>query len=81
MTSDDSPNSRHAEEAAPAAVSKHAPDIAAAVDAAVALHGLAVEPAWREAATANLAAVAAAARLVAEFPLDDELEPAPVFSA
>ncbi len=54
---------------------------AAAVDAAATLFGVAMEPAWREAAVANFAAIAAAARLVLGFPLDDEAEPSPVFRA
>ena len=54
---------------------------AAAVDAAEALFGVALEPAWRAAAVANFAAIAAAARLVLDFPLDDEAEPSPVFRA
>jgi hypothetical protein len=56
------------------------PDLGAFVDAAARLLGIAVEPSWREGVVANLAVTARAARLVAEFPLDDELEPAPVFS-
>ena len=50
-----------------------------AVDAAIALFAIPVEPPWREAAHANFAAIAAAAALVASFPLDDEAEYAPVF--
>ena len=53
---------------------------AAHFDAAMALLGLTVEPAWRPAALANLKMLAEAAQLVREFPLDDEAEPAPVFS-
>lgn len=53
----------------------------AAIDAAVALHGIPLDPAWRGDAAQNLKAIAGAFRLVAEFPLDDELEPAPVFRA
>jgi len=50
-----------------------------AVDAAIVLFAIPVEPPWREAAHANFAAIAAAAALVASFPLDDEAEYAPVF--
>ena len=50
------------------------------VDAAIALFEIPVEPPWREAAHANFAAIAAAARLVEAFPLDDEAEYAPVFT-
>ena len=48
---------------------------AAAVDAAAALFGVPLESAWRAAAVANFATIAAAARLVLDFPLDDEAEP------
>ncbi len=51
------------------------------VDANVAMLGLAIEPVWREAAIANLVGIAGAARFVEAFPLEDELEPAPVFRA
>ena len=51
------------------------------VDAAARLHGLAVEPAWRDAVAANFKATANAAALVLAFPLDDELDQAPVFGA
>ena len=53
----------------------------AVIDAAAALHGIPLDPAWHADAAANLKAIAGAFRLVAEFPLDDELEPAPVFRA
>ncbi len=51
------------------------------VDAAADLFGVAVDPSWRPAVLANFATLAAAAKLVTDFPLDDEAEPAPVFSA
>ena len=51
------------------------------VDAAIASAGLAIEPAWRAGIDAHFEAIAKAAALVMEFPLDDELDPAPVFSA
>ena len=56
-------------------------DAAAArmADALAPVLGIAVEPEWRDAVVANLKATAAAARLVLDFPLPDELEPAPVF--
>ncbi|MGH7355150.1 MAG: AtzG-like protein [Candidatus Rokuibacteriota bacterium] len=41
--------------------------------------GLTIDPASRAAVAANLAALLAAARLVAEFPLPEETEPAPRF--
>ena len=53
----------------------------AIIDAMAPLLGLAIEPAWRGAVAANLKVVSNAARLVLEFPLEDELEPAPVFLA
>lgn len=52
-----------------------------AVDAAIALFGIPVEPAWRDAAHASFVAVAAAASLVAAFPMEDEAEYAPAFQA
>jgi hypothetical protein len=53
----------------------------AIIDAMAPLLGLSIEPAWRDAVAANLKVVANSARLVLEFPLEDELEPAPVFRA
>ena len=53
----------------------------AVVDAALPMLGLAIDPAWRPAIVANLKATANAARLVLDFPLDDAVEPAPVFRA
>ncbi len=46
----------------------------AAVDAAIALFGL------REIAVRDFSAIAAAAQLVTEFPLDEEAEYGPVFA-
>ncbi len=51
------------------------------VDALAIIHGLTIEPDWRPSVMANMAAVAGAARLVLDYPLDDADEPAPVFSA
>lgn len=56
-------------------------ELTAAVDAAAALHGVPIPPQWRDAVVLNFATLAGAARLVADFPLDDEVEPAPVFRA
>ncbi len=53
----------------------------AAVENAVALFGVPMDPAWQPAVLASFGTIAAAARMVAEFPLDDEAEPAPVFRA
>ena len=50
-------------------------------DAAIASAGLKVEPEWRAGIDAHFEAIARAAALVMEFPLHDELDPAPVFSA
>ncbi len=55
--------------------------VEAAIDAAAALFELTLEESWREAAITSLRTVAAAARLVEEFPLEDEAEFAPVFRA
>ena len=52
-----------------------------AIDAALLLQGVTMAPEWRPAVRASLAAVSAAARLLLEFPLEDEAEPAPVFRA
>ena len=51
------------------------------IDAAIASGGLRVEPEWRAGIEAHFEAIARAAALVMEFPLDDELDPASVFSA
>lgn len=45
------------------------------------LLGLALDPAWMGPITANLRVLAAAAELVAGFPLPDEAEAAPRFEA
>lgn len=52
----------------------------AVADAMAPMLGIAVRPEWRPTVVANLKATAAAARLVLDVPLEDELEPAPVFS-
>jgi hypothetical protein len=41
--------------------------------------GLEIAPEWRASVVDNMAATAAIAGLVLSFPLDDHLEPAPVF--
>ena len=43
--------------------------------------GLTIDPAWHAAIRFNLELILAHAKLVDEFPLDDEIEPAPVFRA
>lgn len=53
----------------------------AIIKAMAPLLGIQVDPAWQATVAANLRAVSAAAGLVLDFPLPDELEPAPVFRA
>ena len=55
--------------------------VAAFVDAAARVHGLAIAPEWHDAVVSQVKATAAAAALVLAFPLPDELDPAPVFAA
>ncbi len=51
------------------------------ITAAAATLELPLEPDWREAVKANLAVTLKHAALVAEFPLPDEAEPAPIYKA
>ena len=51
------------------------------VDAAAHALALPVEPAWKGAVKANLAVTLALAASFADFPLPDDAEPAPVFTA
>jgi hypothetical protein len=51
------------------------------VDAAARALDLSLAPEWRGTVKANLAVTFALAELFANFPLPDEAEPAPVFSA
>jgi hypothetical protein len=51
------------------------------VDASADALGLKIEPVWRGAVKANLATTFALAALFADFPLPDDAEPAPIFSA
>jgi Protein of unknown function (DUF4089) len=51
------------------------------VAAAARVLDLAIAPEWRGAVKANLAVTFAFAELFVDFPLPDEAEPAPVFSA
>jgi hypothetical protein len=53
----------------------------ALVDAAAHALALPVEPAWKGAVKANLAVTLALAASFADFPLPDDAEPAPVFTA
>jgi hypothetical protein len=50
-----------------------------AVDAQAALLGLKVDPAHRAATIEHFARIEAIARLVMEFPLPADIEPAPIF--
>jgi len=54
-------------------------DREAALDAAIALNGVAVDPAWRQAILGHMKVIGEAANLLREFPLGDEADPAPVF--
>jgi hypothetical protein len=51
------------------------------VEAAAHALDLKLEPAWKSAVKANLEVTLALAALFADFPLPDEAEPAPIFSA
>jgi len=51
------------------------------IDAAATVLGLRIEDAWRPAVRANLDVSLRLARMVDEFPLPDEAEPASVFGA
>jgi hypothetical protein len=53
---------------------------AASLDAAIRMLGLVVAPEWRAEVLAHMKVTAEAARLVLDFPLDDTVDPAPVFS-
>ena len=56
-------------------------DLDVLIAAGARLLGIPVRPEWREAIRQHLAVSLAHARTVAEFPLPDEAEPAPVFRA
>jgi hypothetical protein len=51
------------------------------IDAAARVLALPIEPGWKPAVRANLELTVRLAALVAEFPLPDEADPAPVFEA
>ncbi len=55
-------------------------ELDAYMDASTAVLGIAIDPAWRDAVRANLALSLRMAAVVAAFPLEDEAEPAPVFT-
>lgn len=50
------------------------------IDAMTSVLGIAVDPAWRDGVRVHLGISLGHARTVADFPLDDEAEPAPVFT-
>jgi len=54
-------------------------DVERFVAASAAAIGLSIAPAHQPGVVANLERIAAMARLVMEFPLPEEIEPAPVF--
>lgn len=51
------------------------------IDAASAALALAIEPAWKPSVRANLDVTLKMARMVQEFPLPDEIEPASIYEA
>ena len=51
------------------------------IDAAAAVLGFSIEPAWKSAVRANLDVSLKMARMVQEFPLPDEIEPATIYEA
>ena len=58
-----------------------AAELDAYINAVAPALGLRIEPAWRESVRANLAVTMRMAKIVDEFVLPDESEPAPVFAA
>ena len=54
-------------------------DAGAHVDHMARILDLEIDPAWRPTVATTLAATVKIAALVTEFPLDDNIEPAPVF--
>jgi hypothetical protein len=54
-------------------------DAEAHVNHMAAAMGLEIPPEWRASVVDNMAATEAIAELVLSFPLDDDVEPAPVF--
>ncbi len=56
-------------------------DIDGFIDKAAVALRLPVDPAWKPSIKANLKATLAHARLIEEFKLPDEAEPAPIFRA
>jgi hypothetical protein len=56
-------------------------ELEAFMDASAVLLGLTIEPEWRDAVRANLEVTFRLGRMVGDFALPDEAEPAPVFTA
>jgi hypothetical protein len=56
-------------------------ELDAFIDASAAVLGFAIEPAWRGPVRANLAVCLRMGASILDFPLPDEAEPAPVFTA
>jgi len=56
-------------------------EIDAFIDASARMLELPIDPSWKQAVGANLSVIFVHARRMAEFPLPDEAEPAPVFRA
>jgi hypothetical protein len=56
-------------------------ELEAFMDASAVLLGLTIEPEWRDPVRANLAMTIRLGRMVGDFELPDEAEPAPVFMA
>ena len=50
------------------------------VDVGSALQGVTIDPEWRSAVVANMATIRRAAHFVEGYLLDDEAEPAPLFT-
>ncbi len=51
------------------------------IDTVSAAMGLTIDPAWKPAVRANLDVTLKMARLIEEFPLPDEIEPANIYEA
>lgn len=56
-------------------------DLDTFITANAAALGLTISPEWRDAVRANLVVTLRMGAMVDSFPLEDELEPAPVFAA
>ena len=59
----------------------HSSDLDGFIDSVAASLGLAIDTAWKPAVRANLEVTLRLARLVDEFPLPDEIEPAEIYEA